>query len=48
MSIRLRSVLAALLALLGSLLLMLLASEGLSRLIFDPPRYHREPVVLDP
>jgi len=48
MASRSRRVVAALLTAIASLSLALLASEGISRLLLDPPRYHREPVELDP
>ena len=44
----LRRTLPALLTLFTSVLLALLASEAIARWLLDPPRYHREPVALDP
>lgn len=43
-----RRALTALLALFTSVLLALLTSEAVARWLLDPPRYHREPVALDP
>jgi hypothetical protein len=45
---RSRKALAAAATVVASLLLALAVSEGIARLLLDPPRYHREPVALDP